>query len=190
MAGKAPLSSSWLWTLPLTVVLSIFAAAWRAPFKIEGDGAYSMKMAQQFVDGEVRQLNTLRLADPADLSRDSYSYVYWWPPGVSATLALLLKSGLNPGESGRLLMFCSAVIGALGWTLLIRAFDLSPAALPILATSVGFYVLGSGMAREFVSADPIVFALAPWLLRTFHKIRCNGDDSSRRRLRATILVQI
>jgi len=179
MLRKPPFASeSWLWTLPLAVVLTIFAVTWQMPFKVEGDAAYSMKTAQQFVDREVHQVNTLRLADPTDLSRDSYVYLYWWPPAVSGVLVLLLKSGLTIGESGRWLMFGSGVIGAVGSSLLIRAFRLAATASLLLTVSVGFYVLGSGMAREFSSADPMVFGLAPWIIWAFHRVHTDVKSAA------------
>ena len=100
--------------LSAAAVLIVFAVFWRVPFRIEGDIAYAAKSSQQYVSGAAG-FNQLTLVVPGDLSRDGETWIFWWPPFISAAFAFLLKLGLNLSAAGRLLMLGSALFGVVGW---------------------------------------------------------------------------
>src|SRR5476651_2054060 len=78
------------------MVLLVFVAFSRAPFRVDGDIAYVAKAAQQFVSHGV-PFNQLRLVDPCDLSRDIDTWIFWWPPGICTAFVALLSVGLTLG---------------------------------------------------------------------------------------------
>lgn len=147
----------------IVFVFLVFAAFWTTPFRLEGDAAYSAKLAAQYAQG-YSSFNYLRLVDPRDLSKDVQTWIYWWPPGIPAALAAFMTLGLSISVSARLLMLAAALAGASGWALVATAICPTARMRAISLIPVFYYVVQSGMPFSFASGDPIVFGIMPWLI--------------------------
>jgi hypothetical protein len=161
------------------MVLLVFVAFSRAPFRVDGDIAYVAKAAQQFVSHGV-PFNQLRLVDPCDLSRDIDTWIFWWPPGICTAFIALLSVGLTLGSAARLLMLTAAFVGAIGWAKVSAELFSSRLALIVSAVPTLLYVVDNEMFEKFSSGDPVVFAAMPWLfvlaMRLFERARFRSSE--------------
>ena len=148
--------------LSVAAVVIVFAVFWRVPFRIEGDVAYAAKSAQQFISG-VAGFNKIKLVDPGDLSRDGDTWIFWWPPFISAAFILLLKLGLNLSDAGRLLMLGTALSGVVGWAWVAAGVLKSRPAAALASLPPFLYLFQNSMFLSFSVGDSLVFATVPWL---------------------------
>ncbi len=145
------------------LVSLLFAAGAVYPYRVEADAAYQIKSVLQFLSGQSHTLNALAFADPADLSRDVQTWLFWWPPLMSVVLLPLLKMGLGTGGAIRLAVFLATLSGSLGWMAVARLVLRTSRAkwlalIPILLLPI---TLGTTTAcRTF---DIFPFAIEPWL---------------------------
>jgi hypothetical protein len=169
-------------TVSAALILIVFAVTRHIPFRIEADIAYAAKSAQEYVAGSA-DFNRIKLVDPRDLSNDSETWIYWWPPAIATAFIILLKLGLSLSAAARVLMLGAALVGGIGWALVSammfqKRITLALAPLPSL-----FYVVQNSMFLSFTDGDVFVFPIMPWLFAlTIYIIRGMADASSRRLL--------
>ena len=176
------LSSRFILTGSLSVaaILLIFAVSWLVPFQVEGDVAYAARAAQQHSLGQ-SGFNRLRLVSPDDLSQDVETWLFFWPPAISAMFGMLLRAKFSLGAAGRLLMLAAALSGVIGWACIAALLLKRRAALVLAATASVLYIFENAMFLSFNVGDGIVFAIIPWLfalsLRTVNQWKVSGKVS-------------
>lgn len=141
-----------------------FLVATTVPYRIDTDTGFQLKSVEQWLRGESPTPATLRLPDPADLSRDLQVWSTWWPPGFPLIYAPLAATGLSLATALRATSFLLFLAGCLGWLRLADGLELSLPIRLLHAVSLAAYALTIGGAASLRSADILSFATAPWLV--------------------------
>jgi len=143
--------------------LVVCALAVRTDQSFYSDPAQQMKTTLQFVAGASPAPNDWVRPDYDDLSRDVEEPLVVWAPGTALAFVPLVRAGLTPAASARVVAALALVAGAAGWARWCAAFDLPDAIVFVIALGVGWLRFASN-ALFLYNAEILAFAAAPWVL--------------------------
>jgi hypothetical protein len=150
--------------LVLCVIATSFLLDIRRPYSLASDIAYQALSARQYVEHLVPAVNSLRLVNPRDLSRDIQTPMTFWAPAWPYLFVVAFKAGLEPGPAGRTLAVLLSIAGAMGWLWVISLIQLRGVWKIAGAVLAGLYCLRTGITASLGAGDLLVYAVAPWLL--------------------------
>jgi len=154
-------------SLPLLVLATAACAAYFAasfvPYRVDTDIGFQLRSVQQWARGESPSPATLRVPDPADLSRDRLVWSNWWPPGLPFLHAPLAALGLPLGAAVRLTSLLLFLAGSAGWLRLSSRVELPQWVAVLYAFSLLAYGLSLGGAATLRTGDQIAYAAGPWV---------------------------
>ena len=151
-----------LLVLAITACAAYFAASF-VPYRVDTDIGFQLRSVQQWARGESPSPATLRLPDPADLSRDRLVWSNWWPPGLPFLYAPLVALGLPLGTAVRATSLLLFLVGSAGWLQLSARVELPRWAAVLYALSLLAYGLSLGGAATLRTGDQIAYAAGPWV---------------------------
>ena len=126
---------------------------------------YQAFSALQYEHRHVTALNSVRLVDPRDLSRDIQTNLTLWAPFWSCMYAIAFHAGLSPGTAGRFFGFSMSLIGALGWVVLSASVGLKGYWRMAGVVFAALYCPRIGSFLTSGSGDQVIYAVSPWLMR-------------------------
>jgi hypothetical protein len=150
--------------LTLCLIATSFLLDIRRPYSLASDIAYQALSAQQYVERLTPAVNSLRLVDPRDLSKDIETSLTFWAPVWPYLFVAAFKAGLAPGPAGRTLVVLLSIAGAMGWLWVISLIRLGGPWKIAGAALAGLYCLRSGVISSLGAGDLLIYAVAPWLL--------------------------
>lgn len=150
--------------LAIGVVLVCFALFLGRPYSVLSDVGYQAFSARQYADHYTPVFNSLRLVNPRDLSRDTLTYLNAWAPAWPALFVIAFKAGLSAGKAGRLLSLLISLCGAVGWLRVIALVGLKGRWRVAAILLSALYCVRVGAITKAGAGDPIIYAVAPWLL--------------------------
>ncbi|HWE49880.1 MAG TPA: hypothetical protein VG273_08830 [Bryobacteraceae bacterium] len=150
--------------LAVGIVCVSFLLFIERPQDLRGDTAFQAFSALQFVRGDVSTLHAVRLVDPFDLAKDVECKLVAWSPAWTLLFVLAYKTGLSPGPAAKAIELLLSVSGAIGWVWIVSILGLKSywrAAGVILAS---LYCLRADLLVDSDFGDPVIYAVAPWLI--------------------------
>ena len=133
------------------------------PISVYNDPTFQLKALQQYRAGASPTFNTLVMAGPRELSRDTQTWISTWPPGMGTLLLPLLRAGLGIGGALRALAAAAFIVGSLGWAWWISLFDLPRWLQGILVLGWPCVRYANNPLFQYYT-ESLTYALAPWLL--------------------------
>ncbi|MEP6714274.1 MAG: hypothetical protein ABJC09_01795 [Terriglobia bacterium] len=150
--------------LAVTIVLACFALFAEHPPLVEGDIAFPAYSALQYVHHEVGAFDAVRLVDARDLAKDIDTNLIAWSPSWTFAFVAMFKAGLTPGAAARALEIFFSISGALGWVWIVALLGLRRFWAVLAVVIASMYCLREPIGRIVDIGDPMVYAVAPWLI--------------------------
>jgi len=159
------------WTLTpekifLAVLSMIFLSHLNEPATTAGDLEFQMEGLRQYVRGDVKEFNSLRLPiSNLDLAQDHVQQIVWYPPGTMILLLPMLKLGISSGWAARLLMLSALACGGIGFLRLATKLNIGLGARFAFSVILALAALsrdGLGIGTP-TSVDNIGLAAFPWI---------------------------
>jgi hypothetical protein len=150
--------------LGCAVVILCFLMYAERPYAVTSDSGFQVWSAQQYAGQRVSTVNTLRLVNPRDLSRDVECPLLAWSPTGAWMFYWAYRLGVAPGTSARLFALMLSLIGAAGWAWIAWRIGLRGWWAAAAVTVAALYCLRTGLNDHTGTEDYLVYAVAPWLL--------------------------
>jgi len=168
--------------LAVGVILVCFWLFLGRPYSVLSDVGYQAFSARQYADHYTMVFNSVRLVDPRDLAKDTVTYLNAWAPAWPALFFVAFKAGLSVGKAGRILSLLISLVGALGWLRIIALIGLKGRWRIAGILFSALYCLRVGSITKTGAGDPIIYAVAPWLLAMALPLAISLNAPWRRRL--------
>jgi hypothetical protein len=108
--------------------------------------------------------NYLPTPDPANIARDTETFLTWWSPGQYLVPGVFVAFGASYGLAMSLTTLMATLIGVLGWIRIAVSFDISRSALFLFAFGLVTFSYATVPFAIFNGGDVVLFAVLPWAL--------------------------
>lgn len=145
----------------MALILLSFLLSAKQPYAVVSDAGYQALAALQFARHEVTTINSLRVVNPADLSRTTECRLLLWAHFTTYAFLAGIKAGLPVGTTARILGLLASRAGGLGWVRLASLLELKGWRKALGVAFASLYCVRTYLMLSMGTADEFVYATAP-----------------------------
>lgn len=156
--ARAP-QAALAFTFAVVLILACFGQS-----RLYYDYAWQLMSVRDYAQGQTANPFVMRLADPADLTRDRDVWTIGYPLAYNAAGTVLTAAGLSPAHAHRTIAVSAVLLGVLGWYFVLQGCTTLPpvaSALTLIAISLSY---NGALMVTFMMPEVFLFTTVPWQL--------------------------
>jgi hypothetical protein len=126
------------------------------------DSGFGLLVLRSMLEGGA--LNVVPAPDPADLARDTATFLAWWTPGQYLVPGAFVWLGVDYGLAVSLTTLIATLVGVTGWVQVARSFAVTPFVILVFAFGLVTFRHVTLAFQNYNGGEALLFAVAPWSL--------------------------